>query len=55
MADLIVRSKIKQFAEGLNVAGDLSEGLDEVVKEVLKKAAERAKANKRSTIQRKDL
>ena len=37
------------------MAGDLSEGLDEVVKELLKKAAERAKANKRSTVQRRDL
>ncbi len=55
MADLIVRSKIKQFAEGMNVSGDLAEGLDNVVKELLKKAAERAKANKRSTIQIKDL
>ncbi len=55
MVDLIVRSKLKQFAEGMNVAGDLAEGLDEAVKEILKKAAERAKANKRSTIQRKDL
>ena len=55
MADLIVRSKIKQFAEGMNVSGDLADGLDDVVKEILKKAAERSRANKRSTIQVKDL
>lgn len=56
MADLVVvRSKLKEHVEGMNVSGDLAEALHEEVVQMLKKAAERAKANKRSTVQPRDL
>lgn len=52
---LVVRSKIKEQAEGMNVASDFADALSEEVKKLIKKAAERAKANKRSTVQPRDL
>ena len=52
---VVVRSKIKEIAEGMNVAGDFAEHLNEEVLSLIKKACERAKANKRSTIQARDL
>ena len=56
MADLVVvRSKLKEHVEGMNVAGDLAESLNVEVVKLLKRAAERAKANKRSTVQSRDL
>lgn len=56
MADMVVvRSKIKEMAEGMNVAGDFAEGLNSEVIALIKKACERAKANKRSTVQTRDL
>jgi histone H3/H4 len=56
MADMVVvRSKIKELAEGMNVAGDFAEALNEEVVATIKKACDRAKANKRSTIQPRDL
>jgi len=56
MGDLVVvRSKIKEHAEGMNVASDLAAGLSEEVVGLIKKAAARAKANKRSTIKARDL
>ncbi len=56
MADLlVVRSKIKDAAKGMNVAGDFAEALSQKVAEMIKQACERAKQNNRKTIQRKDL
>ncbi|RME54208.1 DUF1931 domain-containing protein [Candidatus Woesearchaeota archaeon] len=56
MADLvIVRSKLKEHLDGMNVGGDLADALNEEVVRLLKKAAERARANKRSTVQARDL
>ena len=56
MADMVVvRSKIKELAEGMNVAGDFAEALNEEVVATIQKACTRAKANKRSTIQPRDL
>ncbi|MFH0797873.1 MAG: DUF1931 domain-containing protein [Candidatus Woesearchaeota archaeon] len=56
MADLlVVRSKLKEYVEGMNVSGDLAEALHAVVVAKLKRAAERAKLNKRSTVQPRDL
>ena len=54
MADLIVKSKIKDFTE-LNVSGDVAEKLDVLVKDMIAKATERALANGRRTVQSKDL
>lgn len=56
MGDLVVvRSKIKEHAEGMNVASSLADALSAEVVALIKKAGERAKANKRSTIQPRDL
>ena len=55
MTELIVKSKIKSAVPGLNVASDVAHALNKVVEELLKKAAERAKANNRRTLQAKDL
>ena len=52
---VVVRSKIKDVAKGMNVSGDFAEALSEEVENLIKKAVERSKANKRSTIQPRDL
>ena len=52
---LVVRSKVKEFVKDCNVAGDFHEGLNAVANMCVDKACERAKANKRSTIQPRDL
>ena len=55
MTDLIVKSKIKAAVNGLNVSSDVPDALNEKVEELLQKAAERAKANRRRTLQARDL
>lgn len=52
---VVVKSKIKDIAEGCNVASDFADALNKEVVCLIKKACERAKANKRSTIQPRDL
>ena len=56
MGDLIVKSRIKDnVPEGMRVSADLADALDKKAEEILKKAAERAQANKRTTIMTQDL
>ena len=55
MAELIIKSKIKEAVEGLRVSAELAEALNKKVAEILKKAAERAKSNKRTTVMAQDL
>lgn len=52
---LVVRSKIKEVAKGVNVSGDFAEALSDKVEDLIKEAVERAKANKRGTIKPRDL
>ena len=52
---LVVRSKIKDAAKGMNVAGDFAEALSQKVEMLIKDAARRAKDNGRSTIKPRDL
>lgn len=52
---LVVRSKIKDVAKGMNVAGDFAEALSGKVEALIKEACRRSKENKRSTIQPRDL
>ncbi len=55
MADLlVVRSKIKENTQ-LNVAGDFADALSGCVKELIREAERRAKANGRKTLKRDDL
>jgi len=60
--DLIVKSNIKKVVKELdvenkvpNVAEEVGRGLEEVVRGILKKGIERAKANQRRTLQKRDL
>ena len=52
---LVVRSKIKEHAKGMNVAGDFAEALSGRVEQLIQEAARRARDNKRSTVQSRDL
>ncbi len=52
---LVVRSKIKDAAKGMNVAGDFADALSEKVSQLINDACRRAKENKRSTVQPRDL
>ena len=55
MVDLIVKSKIREAVDGLNVAAEVAGALNKKVEELLKTAAERAKSNGRRTLQARDL
>lgn len=55
MAELIVKSKVKDAVKGMNVATDVPERLNLKVENILKEAVERAKANGRRTLQARDL
>jgi len=55
MADLIVKSAVKEQLEGMNVAADFYDALEEDVTELLEDAARRADANDRKTVQPRDL
>ncbi|MBS3108308.1 DUF1931 domain-containing protein [Candidatus Woesearchaeota archaeon] len=52
---LVVRSKIKDAAKGVNVAGDFADELSKKVEVLIKDAVRRAKDNGRSTIKPRDL
>lgn len=52
---LVVRSRIKEIAKDMNVASDFSDALSKKVEELIADAIRRAKENKRSTIQPRDL
>ena len=52
---LVVRSKVKESAKGMNVAGDFADGLSKNVQELINAACRRAKENGRSTVKARDL
>lgn len=52
---LVVKAKIKDYAQGYNVAGDFAEALNEKVVSLIKEAAKRADGNGRRTMMAKDL
>lgn len=52
---IIVKSKVKDIAKGMNVSGDFADALDVEVERIIQKAMDRAKANKRNTIQPRDI
>lgn len=51
---VIVKSKIKEVANGCNVGSDFAEALNGAVIEMIKAAAARAEANGRKTVQGRD-
>ncbi|NKE37314.1 DUF1931 domain-containing protein [Natronococcus sp. JC468] len=55
MADLIVKSAVKEALDDYNVAADFYEALDDEVTELLDEADQRAEANDRRTVQPRDL
>jgi histone H3/H4 len=55
MADLVVKSSVKEALDDQNVSADFYEALDEEVAELLDDAARRAEANDRKTVQPRDL
>ncbi len=52
---LVVRSKIKEVAKGMNVAGTFADSLSDVAATLIKDAEARTVSNKRSTVMGKDL
>lgn len=54
---LVVKSKVREYAKKkkLNLGGDASEALSREVARLVDRAAERAKANRRSTIKGRDI
>ena len=55
MASTIVKAAVKEELSGMNVSNDFYDALDEEVGELLEKAAQRADANDRKTVQSRDL
>ena len=52
---IVVKSKIKEVANGCNVSGDFADALNGVAVDLVKAAAKRADANGRKTVQAKDV
>jgi len=55
MADLIVKSAVKDALDENNVSADFYEALDDEVAELLEDATRRAESNDRKTLQPRDL
>ena len=55
MTEIIIKSKIKDVIPDLSISSEVAESLDKKVIQLLKDAAERAKANGRRTLQARDL
>lgn len=52
---IIVESKVREMLpEGMRLASDALDGLDTVVREIVKKAVQRCQANGRKTIIKED-
>lgn len=55
MSELIVKSRVKEALDEMNVSSDFYEELDERVEEILEEADRRAEENGRKTVQPRDL
>lgn len=55
MANLIIKSNIKEAVPEMSVAAEVADALNKKVEQILKDAEERAKANGRRTLQARDL
>lgn len=55
MAELIVKSKIKDVVKDMRISVELAEVLNKKIEAMLREASERAKANHRTTILPQDL
>lgn len=52
---LVVKAKIKEYAQNFNVSGDFADALNKKVEFMIKDALARAEANGRKTVMAKDL
>lgn len=52
---LVIRQKIRDMTAGLSLSKDYCDKLDLIVKDLVEKSIERAKANKRNTLMSRDL
>lgn len=52
---LVVKSKVKEVAEGCNISGDFGEALNEMLVWMVQQACARAEANGRKTVGARDL
>lgn len=52
---IVVKSKVKEVANGASVSADFVEALNEEAHNIVNKAMERAKANGRKTVQARDV
>ncbi|MFH1054471.1 MAG: DUF1931 domain-containing protein [Candidatus Altiarchaeota archaeon] len=55
MTDLVVKSKVKEYAKDVSVGADFYEALSEEVAGLIDKAKKRCKDNNRSTLKARDL
>ena len=56
MVDLVVKNKIKEvLPKELRISSDLADALNKKIEQMIKGAAERARANKRTTVMAQDL
>jgi len=55
MVDVLKKSGVREAADGMNVGSDVYEALDDEVKELISRAAERADGNGRRTIKARDV
>lgn len=55
MANLVIKSNLKEVIKELRVSVDLADTLNKKVEEILLRAVERAKANHRTTVLPQDL
>jgi histone H3/H4 len=55
MADLIVKSKVKEYVGDMSVGGDFYDALNEEVGKLINKAKVRCKDNNRSTLKARDV
>lgn len=55
MTDIIKKTGVRKVSRPLNVGSDFYEAVDDRVKEVVEDAVERARANQRRTVKKRDV
>jgi hypothetical protein len=55
MADLVVKSKVKEYVKDMSVGADFYDGLSKEVETLITKAKARCKENGRSTLKARDV
>ena len=55
MVDVLKKSGVRDAADGVNVGSDFYDALDDMVKDQIARAVERAEANGRRTVKARDV